>query len=315
MASSPVSESAVLLQPRVLRVPWLSRGRSDRRTLVVGCLLVLIATAMAVPAYGPMHDVYAYVLGKALAPGYALLGVVPGPVLAAAGVLALWSHPSSRIGPLLIAEGLAWDIGPFITKYTVIPADPELTFVTQYISYAIGGHILLSYPSGRLRTTGDRVLVALLYAGFGPLIIMCALFHGDFGPGCPLTPANAFLITPNDTLDIALNSSYFVVTAVLIALAGLRSVPRWVAATPVARRSLAPVYVTRWFLAGSIALWCATGAGVVFGNTTKPNLYMQVPVNLAAMASAAGILVVFMRKATAGGFKPGCGAVRPWRIS
>ena len=301
MASSPVSESAVLLQPRVLRVPWLSRGRSDRRTLVVGCLLVLIATAMAVPAYGPMHDVYAYVLGKALAPGYALLGVVPGPVLAAAGVLALWSHPSSRIGPLLIAEGLAWDIGPFITKYTVIPADPELTFVTQYISYAIGGHILLSYPSGRLRTTGDRVLVALLYAGFGPLIIMCALFHGDFGPGCPLTPANAFLITPNDTLDIALNSSYFVVTAVLIALAGLRSVPRWVAATPVARRSLAPVYVTRWFLAGSIALWCATGAGVVFGNTTKPNLYMQVPVNLAAMASAAGILVVFMRKATAGG--------------
>jgi DNA-binding CsgD family transcriptional regulator len=301
MASSPVSKGAVLLQPRVLRVPRLWRRHSERRALIVGCALVVIATAIAVPAYTPMHDLYSYVLGRSRAPAYALLGGVPGPILATAGVLALWSHPSSRIGPLLIAEGLAWDIGPFITEYTAIPADPELTFVTQYLSYAIGGHILLSYPSGRLRARSDRVLVSLLYVGFGPLIIMCALFHADFGPGCPTTPANAFLITPNDTLDIAMNSAYFVITGGLMALAGLRSVPRWVAATPVARRSLAPVYVTRWFLAGSIAVWCATGAAVVFGNTTKANLYMQVPVNLAAMASAGGILVVFMRKATAGG--------------
>ena len=302
MASRPVSDSAVLLQPRLLRVPSrLSRGYSDRRGLIIGCFLVVVATAIAVPSYGPMHDLYGYVLGAGFAPGYAVLGAAPGPVLAAAGVLALWSHPSSRIGPLLIAEGLMWDIGPFFTKVSSVPAAAEISFVTGYVSYAIGGHILLSYPGGRLRATADRVLVTSLYVAFGPAVIVCALFHGDFGPGCPLTPANAFLITPNDTLDIALNSAWMAVAAVLIALAGLRSVPRWIAATPVARRSLAPVYVTRWMLAGSIALWCAVGAGVAFGNITKPNLFLQVPVNLAAMASAGGILVVFMRKATAGG--------------
>jgi DNA-binding CsgD family transcriptional regulator len=301
MASRPVSETAVLLQPRILRAPRLSRGHSERRGLVIGCALVVVATVIAVPAYGPMHDVYGYVLGQRLAPAYALLATVPGPVLAVAGVLALWSHPSSRIGPLLIAEGIAWDIGPFITKITAIPADPELASVVNCISYAIGGHILLSYPSGRLREARDRLLVGLLYLAFGPLVIVCFLFHGDFGPGCPLTPANAFLITPNDTLDVVLNSGYFAVTAVLIALAGLRSVPRWIAATPVAKRSLAPVYITRWFLAGSIAVWCVICAGVVFGDPSKLSYITQVPVNLAAMASAGGILVVFMRKATAGG--------------
>src|SRR6478735_3802576 len=227
LASSPMPESAVLLQPRALRVPRLLRGRSDRWGLIVGCLVVVAATAIAVPAYGPMHDLFAYVLGAPISPAYALLGVVPGPVLAAAGVLALWSHPSSRIGPLLMVEGLLWDIGPFVTAETWMPAAVEISLVTGYLSYAVGGHILLSYPSGRLRARTDRVLVASLYVVFGPAIIVCFLFHGDFGPGCPTSPANAFLITQNDTLDVALNASYFAVGAVLITLAGLRSVPRW----------------------------------------------------------------------------------------
>jgi hypothetical protein len=200
-----------------------------------------------------------------------------------------------------MVEGLLWDIGPFVTAETWIPAAVEVSLVTGYLSYAVGGHILLSYPSGRMHATTDRVLVALLYVTFGPAIIVGSLFHGDFGPGCPLNPANAFLITPNDTLDVATNSAYFAVAGVLMTLAGLRSVPRWLTATPVARRSLAPVYVTRWLLAGSIAVWCAVGAGTAFGDITKAFMVLQVPINLAAMAAAGGILVVFMRKAMAGG--------------
>jgi DNA-binding CsgD family transcriptional regulator len=279
-------------------MPSLSR---ERRIVVVGCFLVVLATVIAVPAYSTMRELYDYLFGVSAGPGYALLGAIPGPVLVAAGGLAFWSHPSSRIGPLLMAEGLLWNIGPFVAGRTAIPAAAEISAVTQYLSYAVGGHILLSYPSGRLRTTTDRVLVASLYVVFGPAIIVCFLFHGDFGPGCPTSPANAFLITPNDTLDIAMNAGYFFVAGVLITLTGLRSVPRWIAATPVARRSLAPVYLTRWFLAGSIAAWCFVGALVVFGDITKPIMVLQVPVNLAAMASAAGILVVFMRRATANG--------------
>ena len=289
-----------VLGPGALDLPRLGGARSDGWRVASGCLLVVATGAFAVRAYGDMKPLYEAVLGGPLAPTYALLGAAPAVVLVAAGLLAWWSHPASRIGLLLILEGLTWNLGTIVYSATHIPAATELAAVASYVSYAICGHILLSYPSGRLRDRTDRVLTALLYVGFGPAIIVCFAFHGAYGPGCPLSPANAFLITPNDSLDIAFNGGWFTVTAVLMAVTGLRSVPRWRAATPVARRSLAPVYVTRWLLAGSITLWCAVGAGVLFTDVTKPNLALQIPLNLAAMAAAGGILVVFLRSTMAG---------------
>lgn len=223
-------------------------------------MLVAAATALAIPAYNQMLPMYEYVLGKPLAPLYAFLGAAPAAVLTGAGLLAWWSHPSSRIGLLLILEGLLWNLGTIAFASSYLPAASEIAALTAYVSYAVGGHILLSYPTGRLGSRRDRVLVTLLYVAFGPAVVVCFLFHGDFGPGCPLSPANAFLITPSDTLDVAFNSAWFAVTGVVMAATGLRSVPRWRSATAVARRSLAPVYTTRWMLAGSITLWSATGA-------------------------------------------------------
>jgi DNA-binding CsgD family transcriptional regulator len=70
----------------------------------------------------------------------------------------------------------------------------------------------------------------------------------------------------------------------------------------IARRSLAPVYVTPWVLAGSIALWCALGVAMTFSDMFLPwSLRGQLLINPAAMAAAAGILVVFLRSATARG--------------
>jgi DNA-binding CsgD family transcriptional regulator len=265
-----------------------------------GCLLFAATAALAIPAYNNMKPIYEYVLGAPLAPAYALLGAAPAVVLVGAGLLARWSHPASRIGVLLILEGVTWNLGALGSSASFIPASTELAVLATYVSYAFCGHILLSYPSGRLRNDRDRVLVAALYLAFGPLIIVCFAFHAAYGPGCPISPANAFLITPNDTLDVAANGGWFVVTGILMALTGLRSVPRWRAASPVARRSLAPVYVTRWVLAGSITLWCIVGAGVLFTDVTKANMALQIPINLAAMAVAGGIVVVFMRSAAAG---------------
>jgi len=285
---------------RALGLPPLVRGRSDGWRVAGACLLLVATAALAVPAYHNMRGLYAYVLGARLAPEYALLGAAPAVVLVAAGLLASWSHPASRIGVLLILEGVTWNLGPIVTSATWLPAGVEIAAVTSYLSYAIGGHIFLSYPSGRLSAGRDRVLVALLYLGFGPALIACYLFHAAYGPGCPVSPANGFLITPNDTLDVISNGGWFAVSAVLMALTGLRSVPRWRAATPVARHALAPVYVTRWIYAAAITIWCAVGAGVLFGDITAPNLFLQVPINLAAMASAGGILVVFLRSTAAG---------------
>jgi hypothetical protein len=88
------------------------------------------------------------------------------------GLLARWSHPGSRIGVLLIVEGLVWNLGTLAFSATYIPAATETAAMTAFLGYAIGGHILLSYPSGRLRSRSDRRLVALLYIAFGPAIIL-----------------------------------------------------------------------------------------------------------------------------------------------
>ena len=279
----------------------LTSGLSERRDLVIGCLVMAVAVGMTIPAYGFILPVGELVLGEAGAPAYALVTVAPAVPLTAAGLLARWSHPGSRIGALLILEGLTWNIGTLAYSATYIPAATEIAVMTTYLGFAIGGHILLSYPSGRLRSRGDRRLVALLYIAFAPAIFFAYAFHADYGPGCSFSPANGFLITPNDTLDVAGNVTYFAVAGVLMTIAGLRSVPRWRAATPLARRSLAPVYVTRWMLAGSVALWCAFGVGLIFTDTALWQTRVGMLPQLAAIASAGGIVVVFLRSSVAHG--------------
>src|SRR4051812_4128350 len=279
----------------------LMRGWSERRELVVGWLLIAVALGTTIPAYDYILPVGELALGAAGAPVYALVTVAPGAALTAAGVLSRWSHPGSRIGALLIVEGVTWNIGTLAYSATYIPAATEIAAMTAYLGYAIGGHILLSYPSGRLRTRSDRRLVALLYVAFGPAIILAYAFHASYGPGCSISPANGFLITPNDTLDVAGNVTYFAVAGVLITIAGLRSVPRWRAATPLARRSLAPVYVTRWLLAGAVAVWCGFGVGLIFTDTVLWQVRVGMLPQLAAIAAAGGILVVFLRSSVAHG--------------
>jgi len=260
-----------------------------------------VAVGVTIPAYGFSLPVGELALGQAGAPAYALVTVAPAAALTAAGLLARWSHPGSRIGVLLIVEGLIWNIGTLAFSATYIPAATEIAAMTAFLGYAIGGHILLSYPSGRLRSRSDRTLVALLYIAFGPAIILAFAFHASYGPGCSISAANGFLITPNDTLDVAGNVTFFALAGVLITIAGLRSVPRWRAATPLARRSLAPVYVTRWMLAGAVALWCAFGVGLIFTDTVLWQLSVGMLPQLMAIAAAGGILVVFLRSSVAHG--------------
>jgi DNA-binding CsgD family transcriptional regulator len=61
------------------------------------------------------------------------------------------------------------------------------------------------------------------------------------------------------------------------------------------------VYLTRWALVAALGLWCAVGAALVVADTTLWGLRLQIAINLAAVAAAAGIVVVFMRSTAARG--------------
>ena len=145
-ASRPISSGEVL-RPRALDLPRLLRTRSNAWLVAGGVVLLAGTTALAVPAYNTMRPGYAYLFGEGAAPVYAFLGAAPAVVLVAAGLLARWSHPASRIGLLLIVEGLAWNLNPIILSATDLPAGVELAAITTFISYAVGAHVLLRIPA------------------------------------------------------------------------------------------------------------------------------------------------------------------------
>src|SRR3954470_11781247 len=138
------------------------------RTAAWSAAAVLIAAALAALAYDYNVDFGAFAFGAGAAHPFAMLAVVPGPILTATGVLAHWSRPSSRMGLLLIAEGIVFNASALAFSTTYVPAAAELSVVTTFLGIGIGFQVLLSSPAGRLPTRRDRALVLSLYLMAGP---------------------------------------------------------------------------------------------------------------------------------------------------
>jgi DNA-binding CsgD family transcriptional regulator len=295
MASGAVTEQTAWTAGAVAQpVSW--------RTAAWSAAAILVAGALAALAYDYNVDFGALAFGPGAAHLFAVLAVVPGPILTAAGVLAHWSRPNSRTGALLIAEGILFNASALAFSATYVPAAAELSTVTTFLGLGILVQVLLTYPTGRLQTRRDRLLAYAVYLVAGPGFAVTYLFHADGGAACWFCPANGFLITPNDTLDIATNAAWFALVGTLVGLAGLRSVPRWRAASAVARRSLAPVYVTRWLAVATILVYCAVGTGLaVTPDAALWTVRVMPAINILAIVAAAGIVVVFMRSTAARG--------------
>jgi signal transduction histidine kinase len=95
------------------------------------------------------------------------------------GLVAWWRRPENRLGPLMVAAGfvmflstLAWSNSPVpFTIGQVLDLVPAVIFL----------HLYLSFPSGRLEGSFERVLVATAYAtAFGLELVRMSL--GGFGP-------------------------------------------------------------------------------------------------------------------------------------
>jgi signal transduction histidine kinase len=130
--------------------------------------LVPVAAVLAVAAAGAS-------LGLALAAG------TPDPVrvflmewvavpYVAAGVIAWWRRPASRLGPLMVAGGLAsafsgWQLAESAGPYTFGAA-------FDIVPAALFLHVCLAFPDGRLRSRFEGVLVGVAYASAVGLQLM-----------------------------------------------------------------------------------------------------------------------------------------------
>jgi signal transduction histidine kinase len=188
----------------------------------------------------------------------ALASVAVGWAFVLAGVVAWLRRPANRLGPLLLAAGLA-----YLARQLRYSGDARLFtvfFLLGDLCFALVGHAILAYPSGRVDGRWQRRLVVAGYAtvvGF-PLAVL--LLHGTPEPLLSMAPqphrslllvadrAHAVRVLQRTQVAIF----YGVLASLFIAVIGWRL---W-SATARARRMLAPLFLAAMALALRAAYEC-----------------------------------------------------------
>jgi signal transduction histidine kinase len=156
-----------------------------------------------------------------------------------ASIVAAVRRPGNRIWRLMAAVGFAW----FLTSRV----GSEATFVhticllTSMLWMGLLVHMTLAFPSGQLRTAGERGVVAAAYAVGTVLHVPALLFTQNRSITCRDCPVNLGVVVPLPGLADALFQLQLA-SAVGVLIAACTVVARrWRHATNPERRALAPV--------------------------------------------------------------------------
>lgn len=91
-----------------------------------------------------------------------LLDVFVGISAAVAGIVALDRRPGNPIGWLLVGIAVAWHADPYVLLD--LPGVTVIATLIGGLHVALIGHLVLAYPTGRVQTRLERVLVIVFYS-------------------------------------------------------------------------------------------------------------------------------------------------------
>jgi signal transduction histidine kinase len=190
----------------------------------------------------------------------AALGLLVGWSFTGTGLFAWWRRPANRTGALMTAAGFAWFASGLST------ADDDVLYTTGLTTDAlfpvIVGHLVLAFPTGRLETRAERLLIGVGYFAGTVLQIPSLLFEENV----PDQPQNLLVVEEDQDLSDLLDGLQFAFVAVIIIVATVMLCRRWMGASPPQRRVLAPVIWT----GGTAFLVLAVAAGLdTIGRTTE----------------------------------------------
>jgi len=199
------------------------------------------------------------------------LDLVIGTGFAAVGLFAWYRRPDNRIGALMVATAFAWYL--LVASNT----DPSLLFTVGnllnnlFVATAI--HLLLAFPSGRLETAVDRVLVGVAYTattiGWFPVM----LFMDPVAFGCTNCPDNLLLIDSNvGFANTWLDVLGVVGIAVMLSVLA-RLVHRWRGASTPLRRTVTPVFLAGGTLMIALAVLLAVGLFEPWEDAVTKNIF------------------------------------------
>jgi signal transduction histidine kinase len=174
-----------------------------------------------------------------------LLDAAVGLSFFGAGIVALDRKPGNRIGLLMVGFAATWFLGNW-SNWSA-PVLPTLGVVGAALGTPFIAHIALSYPSGRVRSRFERIVLTAIYiVSCGTSLVVALTWDPRaFGCGdCPYAPA----VLPNRTLADAASSLFDHSAIVLVPLFLASIVLRWRRASPAERRALAPLWLATWML-------------------------------------------------------------------
>jgi signal transduction histidine kinase len=164
----------------------------------------------------------------------AALGLLVGWSFLGTGLFAWWRKPDNGTGLLMTAAAFAW----FATGVSAANDEIVHTFglAVDGLFTAVVGHLLMAFPTGRLETPAQRLVIAGVYLTVTVLQVPALLFEDD--------PRNLLVIEPEQGLSDALDGVQFLAGLSLILVSAGMLVRRWGAAPAVRRRVLGPVMWT-----------------------------------------------------------------------
>jgi len=169
---------------------------------------------------------------------YAALTLGVGWGFTGTGLYAWTRQPTNNVGPLMIAVGFAGLLKALaFSNNSVIFTIGSLC---ELLIYALLIHLLLSFPSGRLDSAVDRVLVAIAY--FNTTVVQLAAFVlNDPRAGCSQCPANPLLVGKSDTAAGVISAAQLDIAIAVLGAVVAILYRRWRDSSPDQRRGFAPV--------------------------------------------------------------------------
>lgn len=183
-------------------------------------------------------------LGYAMAGGitsverYVAVAVGVGSFLVS-GLVAWQRRPTNRTGRLLVLIGLLAALGPI--RGLPWPVLSPIGIVAGGAATTVLGYLLLSFPSGELRSTASRVLVGVTAVLF--IVPRLATLAATDPIALGLGYENPYLAVRDVELATRIAAAAAVIDILLLSGYVAALAARWLAASPPARRVLSPVLV------------------------------------------------------------------------
>ncbi|MGH2938867.1 MAG: sensor histidine kinase [Solirubrobacterales bacterium] len=206
-----------------------------------------------------------------------------------AGILAALRRPASRMGALMVAAGLVWlcaELGN-----SEVPALTAAGLILATLPLAIVFHLLLAFPSGRLR--GRASLIAVLVGYFVCTVMQAPQYlfgGGSEGPWTVLQVKDSSALA-----DAGLWAQWGVGSCVTVATATILW-QRWRRVAPEGRRAVAPILAY-----GIFAVLYVSVSGRLYVGIGVPDSWAPW-VLFSQIVAVAIIPVAFLATMLSGGF-------------